>query len=465
MFEESKNQGGIAAAAPEPAPSNAPSPQPAAAFEPTSPPPPTTPVPPTTPAGKKPGKKWLIAVAVVLLLAAGAVYVLAFNKGTEQTTKTTIAKADTPIGFDTDQSSVATGTSGRSALKGFQIAIDEINAQGGVLGSKLKPFTLDDKADLPTAKENMQQLINQDKVSAIVGPTNTAIAIDVASILQDSQTPLVIPISTATTITQTYAQRPRNFIFRVTDTDINQVRFLTAWMIQKTNNGRIAIIYDTFPYGAQGQKDVSEVLSRWGKTPVSVQGFTKGATIEQLVPLFKAAQAAKADAIYLYAYPDQIANLLKALDQIKGYTPTMTAPLADTEPVVAKLAGSLAANFVAACSVLPDSNDRTKALYQKIVQKYGAGQPEMFWPAAQAYDAVYLIAAAMKAAGTTTDKLKINDALENLQNVQGSIKLYKQPFSKQNHEALDVKDQTLVYWVGDKLTAYNDPKLNNLEIR
>src|SRR3990167_7273880 len=187
MFEESKNQGGIAAAA----------------FEPPSPPPPITPVPPTTPPGKKPGKKWLIAVAVVLLLVVGAVYALAYNKDTKQTTKTTIAKADTPIGFDTDQSSVATGTSGRSALKGFQIAIDEINAQGGVLGSKLKPFTLDDKADLHTAKENMQQLINQDKVSAIVGPTNTAIAIDVASILQDSQTPLVIPISTATTITQT----------------------------------------------------------------------------------------------------------------------------------------------------------------------------------------------------------------------------------------------------------------------
>ncbi|HLG91001.1 MAG TPA: hypothetical protein VI336_02475, partial [Candidatus Saccharimonadales bacterium] len=140
MFEESKNQGGIAAAAPEPAPSNAPSPQPAAAFEPTSPPPPITPVPPTTPPGKKPGKKWLIAVAVVLLLVAGAVYALAYNKDTKQTTKTTIAKADTPIGFDTDQSSVATGTSGSSALKGFQIAIDEINAQGGVLGSKLKPF-------------------------------------------------------------------------------------------------------------------------------------------------------------------------------------------------------------------------------------------------------------------------------------------------------------------------------------
>jgi branched-chain amino acid transport system substrate-binding protein len=81
---------------------------------------------------------------------------------------------------------------------------------------------------------------------------------------------------------------------------------------------------------------------------------------------------------------------------------------------------------------------------------------------AQAYDSVMLLAAAMKAAGTT-DGEKVAAALENVNNVEGVIKTYNKPFSKTDHEGLGVADFYLAKWKnGTTVVRYEDAVTKSL---
>ena len=365
------------------------------------------------------------------------------------------------IGYNADQSNSSVAGYGVSSREGFQLAVDEINARGGILGKKIRTVILDDKGDKNISRKNMEQLIFQENATAVIGPANSANALYWLDLPQDNEMTVIVPIATASEITTRYADRPRNYIFRISSLDKEQTRLLVAWALRKTNNGKIAIIHESTPYGTQGAKDVSEVLARWGKTPVLVRGFDKGISAENLTPIIESAKAAGADGICFYSYADSSADLLKTLDQVKDYNPVVFGPAANAVELW-KLSGPLASKLVFASGVLYSRDDRTKELYQKIIDKYGS-PPPIFASAANAYDAVYLLEAAIKKAGTL-DRAAVRDALENVQNVQGVIKLYDKPFSRENHEGLSAKDMSLNHWVDGKVLKL-DEDVSSLEIR
>jgi branched-chain amino acid transport system substrate-binding protein len=92
-----------------------------------------------------------------------------------------------------------------------------------------------------------------------------------------------------------------------------------------------------------------------------------------------------------------------------------------------------------------------------------AKHPNMpaFVSAAQGYDAVQLIAAAIRQANST-DGEKVQQALENLGAVQGIIKLYNKPFSKEQHEALGVADFHLAQWKDGRVIKVDNAIVNSL---
>jgi branched-chain amino acid transport system substrate-binding protein len=104
-------------------------------------------------------------------------------------------------------------------------------------------------------------------------------------------------------------------------------------------------------------------------------------------------------------------------------------------------------------SITEDSSPQSKALYDTLVKR--EGRLPTYVMAAQAYDSVKLLAAAMTQA-KTTDGDKVQAALENLGPVKGVIKTYTKPFSAETHEALTVKDFRLVRWVNGKVVSVDD---------
>src|SRR4030043_714635 len=111
--------------------------------------------------------KLLIGIIVMVLIASGVYFFI----------KETGKKAEGPdeiiVGYNADQSAGPTANFGVWGRQGFEIAVEEINAKGGILGKQIKTVILDDKAAKKISKANMGQLIFQDHALAVIGPANS----------------------------------------------------------------------------------------------------------------------------------------------------------------------------------------------------------------------------------------------------------------------------------------------------
>src|SRR3990167_8650780 len=182
---------------------------------------------------KKEGSKKIFIISTVifiLLLIVGIFsYFFLFSpkeKEVSQMQEEPVFTGEIVIGYNADQTVSSTAAFGVSGVHGLQIAIDEINAKGGVLGKKLRAVILDDKGDKEISKKNIEQLILEDNAIAIIGPANSANALYWLDVPQNNEVTIISNIATATEMTQLYKDRPRNYIFRVSSLDNEQTRLL-----------------------------------------------------------------------------------------------------------------------------------------------------------------------------------------------------------------------------------------------
>src|SRR5688500_1979920 len=101
-------------------------------------------------------------------------------------------------------------TFGQASHKGTLLAIEEINAAGGILGRKLELFTEDDQSKSGEAATVVKKLISRDKVIAVVGEVASSRSLEAAPICQNARIPMISPSSTAPEVTAT-----GDYIFRV----------------------------------------------------------------------------------------------------------------------------------------------------------------------------------------------------------------------------------------------------------
>ncbi len=377
----------------------------------------------------------LLATAVLAALTAG-----------------TALAQDIKFGFNADQSGTAVAELGIAARHGFELAIDDINKSGGLLGKKVVPVIRDDTGTPPKSIQNMTELIDSEKVAVVVGPTNSGNALAWLHLAQQKKVPVIVPVATATDITKRYAGEPQNYIYRISMVDREQVALLLAYAVKSSKNKKIGFIADSTGFGTQGVKDATEVLALHGLTPVAVEKF--GPKDTDMTSQLAKIRDAGADTVLIYGLADGNAQTLRSMEKI-NYMPTAIGTWGNMSSVLVNTAGKkLAEHLVFATSTAEDSNPRAVALAARVRERYP--QLVTFVSAAQAYDSVMLVAAAIKKAGTT-DGEKVAAALETgLPDTQGIIKLYKQPFSKTSHEALGVADFHLGKWKDGKVTGFSD---------
>ncbi len=376
------------------------------------------------------------------------------------TSDTTTLPDEIVIGYNSDQSAGATAAFGGWGAQGFQVAVDEINANGGILGKQVRGIVLDDENNETLSMENLEYL-NSEGALAVIGPSTSAIAFSWLDYMQNNEIIMISHIAGASGITTKFEDRPRNYIFRIANQDIEQVRLFVAWGIEETNNGKFAIIHDSTAYGTQGIKDVNEVLAAWGKTPVYTASFDRGESVENLTNLLQSAKDAEADAIVLYALVDSNADILKALENVEDYDPVMIGTAANAVHMWT-LAGELANKLVFTSPLKADYNDNSAELNQKIIDKFGQ-EPAILASAASGYDSVIAIKTAIEEAGTT-DPSAVRDALETIDSLDAIMRVFDDPFSKENHELLKATDVFLARWTDGKI-VFLDIDTSTLEIR
>ncbi|XAH23166.1 ABC transporter substrate-binding protein [Xylophilus sp. GW821-FHT01B05] len=374
------------------------------------------------------------ATALAAALAAGAAFA-----------------QDIKIGYNADQSASGVAELGIAGRWGFEAAIEDINKAGGIMGRKVVGVVRDDLGTPPKSIQNMTELIDNEKVSAVVGPANSGNALAWLHIPQQKKIPVVVPIATGTEITTRYAKEAQNYLFRVSMVDREQVALLGAYAAKSSKGQKIAILADSTGYGQGGIKDATDILALHGIKPVAVEKY--GPKDTDITSQLAKIKAAGADTVIVYGIADGTAQVLRSMEKI-NYMPTTLGTWGNLSSLLPKMAGTkLAEHLILAASTTEDTNAKTKALGERVRKNF----PTLttFPCAAQSYDSVMLIAAAMKLANST-DGEKVAAALENVTGVEGVIKTYNKPFSKASHEGLDVSDFYLARWKGDAPGRYED---------
>ena len=330
---------------------------------------------------------------------------------------------------------------GVSMRDGVRLATQEINAAGGINGNKIVLVERDDEAKNERGVQISQELINNEKVIAALGYINTGVALASQRFFQDAKIPVINNVATGSLITNQFPNAPENYIVRTSAADNIQAPMIAKEAVEKRGLKKVAILADSTNYGQLGREDMEKALKTYGVTPVATEKFNIG-DVDMTSQLLKAKNAG-ADVILTYAIgPElaQIANGMAKLGWKKPIIGSWTLSMASFIDTSGKNGNgaTMPETFIQQPATTPKRKAFVDAYLKEFKPKNGVIASPV--SAAQGYDSVYILAAAIKQAGGTEGP-KILGALENLNApINGVVMTYNKPFSKTNHEAIASKD-------------------------
>jgi branched-chain amino acid transport system substrate-binding protein len=358
---------------------------------------------------------------------------------------------DIKLGFNGDLSASPSAQSGKAGVIGIEAAIADINAAGGVLGKKLVLVVRDDQSQPPKSIQNMSDLIDNEKVVAVFGPTNSGNALAWRHIPNQKKVVSMGMIGSGTDITKPMSPGADNYMFRVSMVDREQIAALMAYAV-KTGTKKIGLMGETTGYGQGGLKDLEEIAKLHGLTPLAIEKF--GVADTDMTSQLNKMKAAGVETILAWAQGTPTGQLVRSMEKINYFPTLLTSWAADNITFFDAAGKNLASKPTFMRTMVSPSTPEQKKLYERTSSKLAA--PSAFPFTVHGYDAVLLVVEAIKQAGST-DGQKVKEALENLNApVKGVMKTYTKPFSKTDREALTAADLAFVKWNADQLVQYSD---------
>ena len=365
---------------------------------------------------------------------------------------------DIKLGYNGDLSASPSAQSGHAAVLGMQAAIDDVNAAGGVLGRKFTLVTRDDQSQPPKSIQNMSDLIDNEKVAAVFGPTNSGNAMAWKHIPNQKKIPVIGNVGSGTAITHPMSPGAENYMFRVSMVDRDQIGALMAYVKKNPASKTVGLMAETTGYGQGGLKDMQEIAQLQGIKVAATERFAVGDT--DMTSQLNKMKAAGVDTVVVWAQGTPIAQLVRSMEKINYFPLTLSSWAADNITFYDAAGKALADKPIFMRTVSESKTPVQQKLYDRIGGKLKA--PSSFSFALHGYDSVQLLAAAMKQAGSIEGPA-VKNALEDLKApVPGVLKTYEKPFSKTQHEALTASDFVWIKWKDGKLEPYSDPVIKGL---
>jgi len=325
---------------------------------------------------------------------------------------------------------------GVSMRDGVKLAVAEINAKGGVLGRPLQLVERDDEAKNERGVQIAQELINKEKVVATVGYINTGVALASQRFYQDAKIPVMNNVATGSIVTKQFADQPENYIFRNSANDTIQSSMIVHEAIENRKFKKVAILADSTNYGQLGREDLEKALEKKGIKAVAVEKYNLK-DVDMTPQLLKAKQAG-AEAVLTYGIGPELAQIANGMEKLGWKVPMIGSWTLSMGNFIDN-AGKNGNGARMPQTFIQDPNTpKRKAFIDAYVKAYNPPNGRMPSPvsAAQGYDSIYLLAAAIKQAGST-DGPKIKAALEGLnEKIDGVVTSYSKPYTKDNHEAI-----------------------------
>lgn len=303
---------------------------------------------------------------------------------------------------------------GKAALNGAQMAVDEINAKGGINGKKIKLISADNKSEPSEAGNAATKLITQDKVAVIVGPCTSGSTSAATPVVTGSKVPLISPSATAASITVDKKGKVRPFIFRVCFTDPFQGKVMAAFVNDTLKVKSVAVYNDTSSDYSKGLADVfiKNFEAKGGKITAREAFLAKDQDFKATLTKIKATNP---EALYVPGYYEEVSKIVKQAREVG-----LTCPILGSDgwgsPKLAEIAGAGPLNHTYFTSFY--SAQDTDPNVQKFIKDYKAkfsADPDGF--ALNGYNCVLVAAEAIKKAGGT-DGTKIAKALEGIKDFQ-----------------------------------------------
>ena len=344
----------------------------------------------------------------------------------------------------------ASAQSGEAITRGLTIAIEELNAKGGVLGRKLVLVRRDDESSPPKGLAAARELISNEKVAALFGGIDSPVSLAIIPVVNKEKVPFMGVWAAATNITKNGANP--NYVFRVSAqddlVDVKLIKYaMTTYGVKKPG-----LVLINNPWGESNEKGLKAASQAAG---IGIAGVEKiEPTDVDMTAQLTRLKNAGADALILVANAAPGAQMMKARERMGWKVPVIShwgISGGRFDELVGPTAGE--AHFVQTYSFSGNLNDTGKRVFTAMQSKYGVKSPaDVLAPVgtANAYDAMNLIARAIEKA-KSTDGEAIRKAMYEIDSYPGLIKTYKKPFGPDDHEGLGPDDYIMVKFEGGKI--------------
>lgn len=321
------------------------------------------------------------------------------------------------IGVNMELSGAAAGY-GNSQKQGIQLAAQEINKDGGInvngKKKKIKLIIKDNKASTTTSASVAAQLVNNDKVAAIVGPATTNAGTAEIPNITKAAVPSVSPSATDPNYTKQKNGKVQPYVFRACYQNNFQGGTAAKFMTNTLKAKRVAVFADnSSDYGTGLAKAFKKSFKG---TIVDSQSFSEGdKDFNAVLTSFK---SKKIDAIYVPGYYTEVGLIIKQARQ-NGINVPIVGSDGMADPKLAQIAGNKNASKIYYTTPFSDdvakSNPTAVKFMNAYKAKYHADAPTF---SALAYDSVYMIKSAIESE-KSADSIKITKGLSKIKNFDG----------------------------------------------
>lgn len=328
-----------------------------------------------------------------------------------------------------------------------QMVVEKINKEGGINGRPIELVLGDTESEPTKAVMVAKKFINVDKVAAIIGPDRTDLGMAVKKLIEEAGVPTFMTVGGDPVIMGGGQLGTFKWIFKSPQRSSTAVEKLYQYL-QKKNLKKIALMTSSDGFGKDGKGWLENLAEKYGLTIVADESFNPKDT-DMTPQLTKIASSANADAIVCWTIGPAGAIVAKNVKQLNIKLPLFQCH-GQPDPKYIELAGPASEGTIMpstklmAWEQLPDSDPQKKVIKEFVhlyndVYNYNKQFP-INTHSGYAWDAIYIVAEAMKKAGTDPEKLR--DAIENTKNYVGISGIYN--ITAEDHNGLGTDSMILV---------------------
>ncbi len=313
-------------------------------------------------------------------------------------------------------------------------------------GRKVQLVERDDEANPSIGSQRMQDLISNEKVVALLGPTNTGVFQASYRVPVEAKIPYLVNVSAGADVNAGFKEfgEANNYLFGLRANDTVQSDLVATDVVDNKGFKKVALLCDSTNYGQSGRTALLAALKRRGVEPVYDGKFNLKDT--DMTPQLQEARTAGAQALLVWGIGPELASVANSMEKL-GYKVPMIGGWTLGMSNYIDNAGANGNGTLMPQTFIQNgaSSPKSKVFVDAYVKKFKPANDRIpvAVAAAQGYDSMKLLAAAITQAGGTEGE-KIKAALEDLrQPYEGVIGTFQRPFTASDHDAIK-KEQVVI---------------------